>query len=127
MYLVPAHRDPTYGTERDSQWTFAYPDVRALPAAVGDVFVWNQAVLHWGAHGSAMAREPRISMAFEFQRDDVPAFNEPLIPPTAVLRFEDRLKLIAKQIIQYKHMYRVAPEVEGAARDLLGVEGARRG
>jgi ectoine hydroxylase-related dioxygenase (phytanoyl-CoA dioxygenase family) len=127
MYLVPAHRDPTYGTERDSQWTFAYPDVRALPAAAGDVFVWNQAVLHWGAHASAMAKEPRISMAFEFQRDDVAPFNGPLIPATTILRFEDRLKLIGKQILQYKHMYRVAPEVEEAARALVGSHSGRQG
>jgi ectoine hydroxylase-related dioxygenase (phytanoyl-CoA dioxygenase family) len=120
MYLIPADRDPTYGTDRDSQWTFAYPDVRALPAVTGDVFVWNQAVLHWGAHASPMARDPRLSMAFEFQRDDVAPFNEPLIPATSILRFEDRLKLIGKQILQYKHMYRVAPEVEEAARILVG-------
>jgi hypothetical protein len=119
MYIVPADRDPTYGTERDSEWKFAYPDVRALPAARGDVYLWNQAVLHWGAHASPRAKQPRISMAFEFQRDDVEPFNQPLINPTTILRFEDRLKLIGKQIIQYKHMYPVPAEMEAAARALV--------
>jgi hypothetical protein len=126
MYLVPANRDPTYGTERDSEWTFAFPDVRALPASCGDIFVWNQAVLHWGAHASPMAERPRISMAFEFQRDDVAPFNEPLIPAMAILRFEDRLKLIGKQILQYKHMYRIAPELTEAAQSLVGLGGDAR-
>ncbi|MGE5539744.1 MAG: phytanoyl-CoA dioxygenase family protein [Gemmatimonas sp.] len=126
MYLVPAHRDPHYGTERDGDWTFAYPDVRALPAAVGDVFVWNQAVLHWGAHASPMAKAARVSMAFEFQREDVAPFNEPLIPATTILRFEDRLKLIAKQVLQYKHMYRVPPDMDEAARTLVGAGGDGR-
>ena len=35
MYLVPADRDPTYGTENDREWKFAYPDIRALPAQAG--------------------------------------------------------------------------------------------
>jgi hypothetical protein len=119
MYVVPADRDPTYGTERDSDWKFAYPDVRALPAAPGDIYLWNQAVLHWGSHASPRATQPRISMAFEFQRDDVEPFNQPLISPTSILRFEDRLRLIGKQILQYKHMYPVTADAEAAARSLV--------
>jgi hypothetical protein len=119
MYIVPADRDPTYGTERDGEWTFAYPDIRALPAASGDVYLWNQAVLHWGSHASPRAARPRISMAFEFQRADVAPYNQPLISPTTILRFEDRLKLIGKQVIQYSHMYPVTAEMEAAARALI--------
>ena len=119
MYLVPADRDPTYGTPNDREWKFAYPDVRALPAAAGSIFMWNQAVLHWGSHGNARETRPRISAAFEFQANDVPPFNNPLMPPDRVPGFEFRLKLVAKQILQYQHMYALAPEVREIAERML--------
>jgi len=106
MYIVPADRDPTYGTERDGEWKFSYADIRALPARPGDFFIWNQAVLHWGSHSSERATgRPRMSCAFEFQRADVAPWNLPLIEPTAELSFVDRQRLIGKQIKQYQHMY----------------------
>lgn len=120
MYIVPASRDPTYGTEAEGQWRFDYPAIRALPGAPGDFFMWNQAVLHWGSMTSPRAPESRVSMAFEFQRSDVPPFNQPLIPPLTILSFEIRLRLIAMQVLQYQHMYALDPSVEQMARRLLG-------
>lgn len=120
MYLVPADRDPTYGTEQEAEWRFAYQDVRALPSAGGGLFCWNQAVLHWGSATSRFAKHPRLSMALEFQRGDIEPFNRPLIPPFSNLTFEDRLKLVGKQILQYKHMYPLAARFEHLARRLLG-------
>lgn len=108
MYLVPAHRDPTYGTMDDQNYLFEYPDIRALPGQSGDSFIWNQAVLHWGARSSEMGKEPRISMALEFQRADVEPFNTPFFQPLTLLSFEQRLALISKQIYQYRHMYNVS-------------------
>lgn len=106
MYIVPADRDPTYGTPQDKDWTFQYPDVRALPANPGDFFIWNQAVLHWGSHASPRAGNAvRMSCAFEFQRTDIPAWNQPLLQPRGILSYEDRLRLIGKQVKQYQHMY----------------------
>jgi len=119
MYIVPADRDPNYGTERDNENRFELPEIRALPAEAGDVFMWNQALMHWGAHASPRASSPRMSMAFEFMHGDVEPYNQPAIPPMTILRFEDRLKLVGKQIIQYKHMYRLSPELESAARILV--------
>jgi ectoine hydroxylase-related dioxygenase (phytanoyl-CoA dioxygenase family) len=120
MYIVPALLDPTYGTEAEDQWKFQYPSVRALPGGPGDFFIWNQAVLHWGSLSSPRAPESRVSMAFEFQRTDVPAFNQPLLPPLTILPFEARLQLIAKQVLQYRHMYELDPTVEKMALQLLG-------
>jgi len=120
MYLVPAMLDPTYGTHQDAQWKFELQSVRALPAAPGDVLMWNQAIVHWGSRSSARGSESRVSMAFEFQRSDVAPFNQPLLDPTVVPSFEQRLKLIAKQILQYKHMYGVTPPIEQLARRLAG-------
>ena len=120
MYMVPAHADPVYGTPRDKEMLFDLPSIRALPVQPGEVLVWNQAVLHWGSRSSPRAEASRVSMAFEFQRLDSPAFALPIIQPGKPLSFEDRLKLIARQVLQYRHMYRVDPEVEKLALELAG-------
>jgi hypothetical protein len=120
MYLVPAMLDPTYGTPQDGPGKVDLQSIRALPAASGDLLMWNQAVVHWGSRSSARGTESRVSMAFEFQRSDIAAFNTPLLDPTEVPSFEQRLKLISKQVLQYKHMYGVTPPIEQLARRLTG-------
>jgi hypothetical protein len=119
MYIVPADRDPTYNTEQEKEWRFAYPDIRALPAPAGTIFCWNQAVLHWGSHACTRESAPRVSVAFEFQSGAVPPFNQPLTNPNEIPLFEFRVRLVAKQILQYKHMYPLAPEVERLADEIL--------
>ena len=120
MYIVPAHADPVYGTPQEKERRFDLPSIRALPAQPGDVLVWNQAVLHWGSRSSPRAAESRVSIAFEFQRSDHPPFAQPIIPPGRLLPFEMRLKLVARQVLQYRHMYKVDPEVESLALELAG-------
>lgn len=119
MYVLPANRDPVYGTENDKNWQVDFPSIRALPGKPGDYFCWNQAVLHWGAQSSGFSEQPRMSMALEFQRADVAPFNQPLLPTLAVLSFEDRLKLTGKQILQYRHMYPLPPAMQAFAERLL--------
>jgi Fe-S-cluster containining protein len=118
MYVVPAMLDPTYGTENDRDFKFDYASIRALPAQPGDFFIWNQALLHWGSKSSERGEMSRVSVSFEFQRADVKAFNEPLIDPLSLLPFELRLKMIAKQVMQYRQMYALPPEVEQFALGL---------
>jgi hypothetical protein len=120
MYVLPAHADPTYGTDRDNEYRFDLPSIRALPAKPGDLFVWNQAVIHWGSRTSHRATESRISMAFEFQANDSKPFNTPILRPDQPVPFDLRLKLIAKQVLQYRHMYAVDPEIEQIALELVG-------
>jgi len=119
IYIVPAHLDATYGTAEENKRQFEYPSIRALPGAPGDFFMWNQALLHWGGKSSPRATESRVSIGFELQRTDVPAFNSPLINPLRVLSFEERLKLIAKQIYQYRQNYELDPKVAQFASDLV--------
>jgi len=119
IYVVPAHLDPVYGTADEKKREFEYASIRALPGKPGDFFIWNQAVLHWGGRTSPRAAESRVSMAFEFQRTDVPAFNGPLIDPLRVLTFEERLRLIAKQVYQYRQMYALDPKVAQFASELV--------
>jgi ectoine hydroxylase-related dioxygenase (phytanoyl-CoA dioxygenase family) len=121
MYLVPAQHDKNYNTPEENTHQFEVQSVRALPGVPGDVFMWNQAILHWGSKTSRFATESRISMSVEFQRGDIPPLQKGLLlNPQAVLPFETRLKLIAIQIMQYKHMYKILPEVESIANELIG-------
>jgi hypothetical protein len=119
MYLVPAYADPTYGTPQENEWRFQLPAIRALPAKPGDVLVWNQAVLHWGSRTSQLATQSRVSMAFEFQASDSKPFNTPILPRGEWVPFDVRLKLIAKQVLQYRHMYKVDPKIEAVAAELV--------
>lgn len=119
IYIVPADRDPTYNTAEESERRFAYPDIRALPAPAGTILCWNQAVLHWGSHACERETAPRISVAFEFQSARAAPFNQPLTNPNEIPVFEFRVSLVAKQILQYKHMYPLAPEIERMAKEIL--------
>jgi hypothetical protein len=120
MYIVPAHADPTYGTPREKEFRFELPAIRALPAKPGEILVWNQAVLHWGSRSSHRATESRISMAFEFQAIDSRPFNTPILPPDQVVPFDLRLRLIFKQVLQYRHLYKLDPNIERVAAELVG-------
>ena len=120
MYIVPAHLDPTYNTPAEKEWRFEHAAIRALPGEAGDVFMWNQAVVHWGSRTSPRGGESRVSMAFEFQRADVAPMNQPLLPPLAFHDFASRLRLVAKQVLQYRHMYKVDPAIERLAAQVLG-------
>lgn len=119
MYVLPANRDPGYNSPNEHELNFDYPDIRALPAEPGHVLCWNQAVLHWGSRSSQFAQDARISVALEFQRADVPAFNLPLLSLRDLPSFETRLRLIAKQILQYAHIHTLTPAQEQFAREVL--------
>lgn len=119
MYIVPASQDPVYATARDAEFKFDLAGIRALPAEPGDVLMWTQAVLHWGGRTSPRAKASRVSMAFEFQRGDIPPYAEPLLKPRTLIPFEARLRLIGMQIMQYKHMYKFDAATEALAQRLV--------
>jgi hypothetical protein len=119
MYIVPADKDRSYGKENDSKWDFDLPSIRALPAAAGTILCWNQAVLHWGSQCSDSEKTPRISIALEFQSSNVEPYNQPLMDPQTIPTFEFRLKLVAKQILQYQHMYPLSDNIKEVANDIL--------
>jgi hypothetical protein len=117
LYVVPAQHDPTYATADESEMKFEYQSIRALPADPGDFIVWNHALFHWGGRTSPQAAESRVSMAFQFQRADVPPFDSPLIDPLRVLPFEARIKLIARQLYRYRHLYELDPQLAQMASE----------
>ncbi len=122
IYVLPAHLDERFKQRRwdgaDNHHVKQPQDIRALPATAGSLLAWNQAVLHWGGRASRLAAAPRTSMAFEFQRADRPAFNEPLLAPDVLPAFERRLGLIGKQVLQYQHMYPLTSDVSAIAETL---------
>ncbi len=123
MYVLPAHRDDRFVERRwdgeDNNTVYNPQDIRALPATAGSMLAWNQAVLHWGGRGSRLGAAPRVSAAFEFQRADRPPFNTPLLDPHRMPTFTERLGLIGKQVLQYRHMYPLSDDVAGIATTLF--------
>ncbi len=120
IHLVPADRDPTYGTPDEDSHRFPPDAVAAVPATAGTVLAWNQAVLHWGGRSSRQAKAPRLSLSMEFQRGDVEPFNRPLLPAGVFPDLKGRLGLIAKQLVQYSHMAAPTPLVDGFLARMAG-------
>jgi hypothetical protein len=117
MYIVPANLDPLYKNPVPGPLSVDLQNIRALPGKAGSLFIWNQAVLHWGARSSSRAEGPRISIAMEFQSSSVPVMNSPISRPSENLSLKMRLKLISKQILQYQHMYTITPAIEKWAQN----------
>lgn len=123
MYMLPAHLDDRFRQRRwdgkDNTVVHNPQDIRALPATAGSMLAWNQAVLHWGGRGSRLGTAARISAAFEFQRADRLPFNNPLLDPGRMPTFTERLGLIGKQVLQYRHMYPLTDDVAEIATSLF--------
>jgi hypothetical protein len=122
IYALPAHLDPRFKRRVwDGEGNIVVHEpqnVRALPAPAGSLLAWNQGLLHWGGRASRLAKAPRTSAAFEFQRGDKPPFNTPLLDPQKLPPFAQRLGLIGKQALQYKHMYPLTDDVAAIAQTL---------
>lgn len=105
IYVLPADRDPLYGVMGAQGLRGDLADIRALPGEPGDVYIWTQHLLHWGSRSAeGHSLPPRMSIAFEYQRADMPARDTPLLDPFIAPNFEQRLALIAKQIWYYRDM-----------------------
>jgi Phytanoyl-CoA dioxygenase (PhyH) len=111
IYVVPAQHDPTYGTAEESELRFEFQSIRALPAAVGDFLIWNQALVHWSGKTSSQVDESRVSMALQFQRADLPGLDGLRVSPLRVLPLEARVGLIAQQLYRQRHLYDLDPKL----------------
>jgi hypothetical protein len=112
MYVLPASRDSNYRAPALDLAAIDVTSIVALPAAAGSILCWNQAVTHWGGKTNPREKNPRMSIAYEFQRADLPPFNQPIITKHSLPNFENRIKLVCKQILQYRHMYPLTRELE---------------
>lgn len=101
--IIPANLDPDYLVfEKENRVGPSLQHVRALPAPAGSILLWNHRLYHWGGASSPRAKEPRISLAFEFQRGDEPPYKEPLLDPGVLPSFSMRLQLIVKMQAAYR-------------------------
>ena len=121
MYVLPANRDPSYTSGGFDKEKLDMQNIVALPAMAGSPLIWNQGVLHWGSRSQPRNISPRMSVAFEVQIANVEPFNQPLIKPLEIPNFEDRLKLICKQVLQYSHMYPIQKDIELFAKKQSGL------
>jgi hypothetical protein len=103
IHVVPAHLDPNY--LNNDALTARMHDIRALPGPAGTAMSWTHNLLHWGGRSSDFAPHPRISVSVEFQSNDVPAWDVPLLDPFTLPTFEQRIALICKGLLQYRHMH----------------------
>ena len=121
MYVLPANRDPSYLSGDIDKEKLDMQNIVALPASAGSPIIWNQGILHWGSRSRPRNTPPRMSVAFEVQIAKVDPFNSPLLEPLGIPNFEDRLKLICKQVLQYSHMYPLQPDIELFAKKQWGL------
>ena len=121
MYILPANRDPSYLLGGFNREKIDMQNIVALPVNAGSPLIWNQAVLHWGSRSLPRNITPRISLAFEVQIAKMEPYNKPVINPTYIPKFEERIKLICKQILQYAHMYPLQPDLESYAKKKLNL------
>lgn len=110
MYVIPTSGHPTIGARfgsladvtRDELETILQSS-RALPAQAGSVLGWHGHVVHWGSAASGRSPHPRISLALEFQNEELVAELPTLLldPEGPLPSFRQRLLLIAAQIKMY--------------------------
>ena len=122
IYMLPAHLDDRFKQRvwdgEGNNHVLQPQNIRALPATAGSLLAWNQGVLHWGGRASRLATGPRSSAAFEFQRGDKAPLNRPLLDPKRMPAFAQRLGLVGKQVLQYKHMYPLTTDIAAIAEAL---------
>ena len=118
MYVLPADRDPLYKATMQNDIQLELQDIRALPSPAGGVLGWSQALLHWGARGSADA-PPRISLSIEFQRGDEAPIKQPLLSPQEIPSPAQRLKLILRQLVQHQNINSVTSEMLAFAKAIV--------
>jgi hypothetical protein len=113
IYVLPAHWDADIrnaATVEPAEFQLAgeaLQNIRALTAPAGSLLAWNQLVLHWGGQASERAREPRCSIALQFQRGDREPFATPLLDPRELPPFYSRLGLIGRLLRGYTYFQKL--------------------
>ena len=111
--MLPTNKDPNYpnnlsdySVNRDS-----LQHVRALPVEAGGVLGWNQYLLHWGSTSNDEATGPRVSIGIYAQSSDVTELDVTTLSCDQTLPLVDRLGIIGRMIIKYKHFCSISDEL----------------
>jgi Phytanoyl-CoA dioxygenase (PhyH) len=106
MYVIPKDAPHTTLDDEFDKATARrlLQGARALPAKPGEALGWLFETIHWGSSSTPNAKEPRVSLSFEFiGRDATPDADElPLLETGPALpSFHERLRFIADGISAY--------------------------
>jgi hypothetical protein len=106
MYVIPKDAPHTTLDEQYDKATARrlLQGARALPASPGEALGWMFETIHWGSSSTPNAKEPRVSLSFEFiSRDATPDADElPLLETGPALpSFHERLRFISDGISAY--------------------------
>jgi len=104
MYVVDRVAEESLPESTYLDKEFLLPLATALPAKAGAVLGWPQDVIHWGGDFTSKARNPRMSLSFEFQNRQFDPLVEPLLSTATPPDFETRLELLRQQFAKYSHI-----------------------
>ena len=120
LYVYPVQYDTNYPSNLSEINLTHLQDIRAVPAEPGDVICFNHGIVHWGGRSSYFAKEPRISLAFEVQRQSLkPVLQVPVIDHTKGFDFFNRLELLLIQFFNYKRFKDYGEDFEDFMLELL--------
>jgi len=106
MYVLPRTFEMEYVPPIQDPSEIRLQDARALPAPRGSVLGWPQDLYHWSGRSSHLAKEPRISLSFEFQNRAFDPMTKGLLDLNNLPSFEERVDLVIAQFGKYTHMER---------------------
>lgn len=109
MYVIPRQKEEKLSSNGVLEWGKIKSFGNALPAPAGSVLGWPQDLVHWGGTFTEKAKEPRISLSFEFQNTSFAPLATPLLNTANPPPFEQRISLIQEQFAKYRH---IAPDLD---------------
>jgi len=118
IYVLPLQFDPNY-PENLQKTNIADPqNIRALPANKGSILGWTESLCHWGSRSSSKAANARVSISFGYQRQLEAPYETPLLPTNTLPTFEERIGLIAQNVVKYHDHDKLGAEIVDACRIL---------
>ncbi|MEH6402240.1 MAG: phytanoyl-CoA dioxygenase family protein [Sneathiella sp.] len=108
IFVVAREDEKNLEHDQELELEMLTPYATPLPVPAGSVLGWPQDLIHWGGVYSEGAKEPRMSLSFEFQNTSFAPLAEPLLSTENPPSFEQRVSLIQAQFEKYKH---IAPDL----------------
>lgn len=100
LSVVPANLDPRY-TDLSQRDVIDPQTIRAIPAKPGEILIWTGRLSHMGGYSSTHAKNPRVSLSWEFQTASTPPLLGKFVESYPDMPFDIRLNLIASVTKRY--------------------------
>ena len=79
--------------------------------------------VYWAGSSTRYATILRITFSVEFQLEEIAPFQEPVLNPFDFSDFGARLQLIGLNLLLYRHLVDLSPDLIAWAKDICGVFG----